>query len=65
MDVMDVANLSMQMSQSKVMDQIGTKVLKMALDSTTEQAGELTEMMEESASEAVHPDLGQHLDISV
>lgn len=58
MDVMDIANLSTAVSQSRLMTQVNTAVLDMTLDSFEGQANEITKMMESSAQ----PHLGQNLD---
>lgn len=56
---MDVAGLSIAMSQSEVMNKIGTAVLSQSLD-TIEVLGEsMIQMMEQS----VNPNLGANIDI--
>lgn len=58
---MDVAALSMAMSQSQVMSQISVGVLKMSMD-TSEVIGDgMIKMMEQS----VAPNLGQAIDITL
>ena len=62
MDInMSIANYSMYMSQSKVMNEIGTSVLKMSLDSFNGMSSEITKLMESS----VMPDLGQNIHVKV
>ena len=58
MDVMDIANLATNMSQSKLMTDIGTAVLDMTLDTFEGEASEITKLMESS----VQPYLGQGFD---
>lgn len=58
---MDIAGVSMAMSQSKVMDQASIAVMKMAMNTGKENAQAMTDMLERSAS----PNLGQNLDIRV
>lgn len=56
---MDIAGVSMAMSQSKVMDQASLAVMKMAMNTGKENAQAMTDMIEKS----VNPNLGQNLDI--
>lgn len=59
---MDLAALSMVMSQSRVQESAGIAVMKMAMDTGKETAAQMTEMMK---NVAVDPNLGQHLDVRV
>ena len=61
MDVMDIANLAVNMSQTKLMTDIGTAVLDMTLDTFEGQADEMAELLESAAP----PDLGHNFDISI
>ena len=66
MDVMNVANMAMNMSQTQLMPQVGTAVLSMSLDSMTEQGDAMVEMMNRSMMEnSVNPDLGGNIDIMI
>lgn len=56
---MDIAGLSMAMSNSKVQEAAGLAVMKLAMNTGKETAVQLTEMLN---SAAVDPNLGQHLD---
>ncbi|REE66641.1 putative motility protein YjfB-like [Paenibacillus taihuensis] len=58
---MDIAALSMSMSQSNLMQDVSIGVLKMAKDSAQQQGQMLTQMIERS----VTPNLGGNLDIRV
>lgn len=58
---MDIAVLSMVMSQSKAQTAAGIAVMKMAMDTGKENATQMTEMMKNSA---VDPNLGNHIDVS-
>ncbi len=58
MDVMDVAGISMAMSQTQLMNNVSTAVASMTLDSFQGQATEITKLMESS----VTPNLGQNID---
>lgn len=57
---MDIAALSMVMSQSKVQTAAGIAVMKKAMDTGKENAIQMTEMMK---NVAVDTNLGQHLDV--
>lgn len=58
---MDIAALSMGLSQMNIANQVSTSVMKMAMDNGTEQIEGLTQMMEQS----VNPHLGSSLDIKL
>lgn len=58
---MDIAALSMVMSQSGVQQSAGIAVMKMAMDAGNETATQITEIMKNSA---VDQNLGQNLDAS-
>lgn len=59
---MDIAELSMVMSQSKVQTAAGISVAKMAMDTNKEAGTQMAEMMKKPA---VDPNLGNHIDVSV
>ncbi|MBP3964309.1 YjfB family protein [Paenibacillus lignilyticus] len=56
---MDIAALSMSLSQINLSQAVGISVLKLAKDQTTEQSQQMIQMMERS----VQPNLGGNLDI--
>ncbi|SFE51353.1 Putative motility protein [Paenibacillus catalpae] len=56
---MDIPALSVSMSHSKLMNDVGISVLKMAKDHTTQQSQQLVQMMMQS----VQPHLGGHIDL--
>jgi len=56
---MDIAALSMVMSQSNVKQDAGIAVMKLAMDTGKQTANQMTEMIQ---NVAVDPNLGQHLD---
>ncbi|MDE6874819.1 MAG: YjfB family protein [Lachnospiraceae bacterium] len=72
---MDIPSLSIALSQANVMNQAGTAVLSMALDSTSQETAALIEMMDASVGtpgasakmmeQSVHPNLGANVDILV
>lgn len=59
---MDIAQLSMVMSQSRVQQSAGIAVMKMAMDTGKETATQMAEMIK---NVDVNPNLGNHLDVSV
>ena len=59
---MDVAALSMVMSQASVQQNIGIAVMKMAMDTGKENAAQITETMKIVAGD---PNLGGNFDVSV
>lgn len=58
---MDIAALSMVMSQSKAQTAASIAVAKMAMDTNKETGTQMTEMMKNAA---VDPNLGNHIDVS-
>lgn len=59
---MDIAALSMTMSQSKVQQSANIAVMKIAMNAGKETATQVTEMLKNAS---VDPNLGKHLDVSV
>lgn len=59
---MDIAMLSMIISQSRVQQDAGIAVAKMAMDISKETGTQMAEMIKNSA---VDPNLGNYLDVSV
>lgn len=59
---MDIAELSVAMSQSKVQQSAGVALIKKAMDNNEQNAIQMTDMMQ---SNAVDPNLGQHVDVRV
>ena len=63
---MDIAALSMAMSQEKVMNEVGTAMLKNALDVQEDVGAEVFEMIDSAAMErSINPSIGNAVDISV
>lgn len=63
---MDIAALSMGLSQMKVAQQAGMSVLKMAMDTAEVQAVDLTQMLDVNTKimeQSVNPNLGKAIDI--
>lgn len=63
---MDIAALSVGMSQIKLQQDLGISVMKMAMDQMSDQGNVLTEMMGDTKSMelAATPYLGSNVDIS-
>ncbi len=59
--IMDIAALSMGMSQQNIMSQIGVAVLDKSLATVSSATDSMVKMMEQS----VNPSLGQNIDISM
>lgn len=63
---MDIEKMSMNMSQTQLMDAVSTKVLSMAMDMAEQGGAGLVEMMEESMMEMPEvPGLGTNLDLKI
>ncbi|MFX3650424.1 MAG: YjfB family protein [Paenibacillus sp.] len=60
---MDIAALSMAMSQASVMQSASLKVMSMSKDMAQQQGQQMTEMLK--SLPAPHPNLGGSLDLSV
>jgi len=58
---MDVAALSIHMSQAKLGQAVGISVLKMAQETAIQQSQELMRIMQQS----VQPHLGRHIDLKI
>lgn len=59
---MDIAELSIIMSQSRVQESAGIQLAKITMDTEKEASAQMTEMIKNAA---VDPNLGQHLDVCV
>ena len=65
---MDIAALSMMMSQGQVQQQAGVSVMKMAMDVASSQEDMMTSLLSETAKSlemSVQPNLGATVDIRV
>lgn len=65
---MDIAALSMGLSQMKVSQEASVSVLKMAMDSMKGQSFDLTQMLEVNTKmleQSVNPHVGGNIDISI
>lgn len=59
---MDVAELSIMMSQSKAQTAVGISLAKMVMDENKDNATQITEIIK---NVAVDPNLGSHIDVSI
>ena len=59
--IMDIAALSMSLSQMKVANQASISVLKLTMDTAQEQMEDMTKIMEQS----VNPHIGSNLDLKL
>lgn len=59
---MDIAELSIIMSQSRVQQSAGIQLAKITMDTEKEASDQMTEMIKNAA---VDPNLGKHLDVCV
>ena len=65
---MDIAALSMGLSQMKVAQQASVSVMKMAMDSMKGQGADLTQMLEVNTKmmeQSVNPHVGGNIDIKL
>ena len=63
---MDIAALSMAMSQNKIMSDVGTAVLSKAIDTGEQMGQSIVNMIDRSAMEvSVNPAVGSNFDMSV
>ncbi|WP_026496033.1 YjfB family protein [Butyrivibrio sp. WCD3002] len=63
---MDIPELSMALSLSKVQTDFGTAMLKNSLDTLSDVGGAVAEMIDTSAMElSVNPDVGANIDLRV
>ena len=65
---MDIAALSMNLSQMKVAQQASISVMKMAMDAGQNQMNDMVQMVQQNTKmmeQSVIPHLGKNLDISL
>ena len=65
---MDIAALSMMMSQGRVQQQAGVSVMKLAMDVASTQGNMMTSLIDETAKSlelSVQPHLGGSVDVRV
>jgi len=65
---MDIAAISMMLSQTKIQQQAGISVVKMAMNTGENQVNELIEMLQKTTNaleNSVTPYLGRNIDITL
>ncbi|MCD8038553.1 MAG: YjfB family protein [Lachnospiraceae bacterium] len=63
---MDITDLSMNMSQAKLLNSVGTAMLSKSFDMAEAVGDSVTELVDSAAMErSVCPELGANIDISV
>lgn len=63
---MDIPALSMSLSQSRTLRDVGTALLSKSLDTAQEQGAAVTEMIDSAAMElSVNPYVGSNVDVRV
>lgn len=63
---MNIPELSMALSQTKALRDVGVAVLSKTMDTALEQGSAMASMIDSSAMElSVNPDIGANIDISV
>ena len=62
---MDIGRLSMLNAQIKLNNEVGVRVMDMALDDQKQQGQALVNMIDRSAENTVYPNLGSNFDVSV
>lgn len=63
---MNIPELSMALSQTKALRDVGVAVLSKAMDTALEQGSAMVSMIDSSAMElSVNPDIGANIDISL
>ncbi len=61
---MDIAAMSIGLSQAKVAQQVNLSVMKMAMNSEENKMVEMVKIIDSSnSSKPVNPDLGKYLDV--
>ena len=65
MPMIDIPQLSMDLSMSNVQRDLGVAMLSMNLDQAREQGGALADIMRGALENSVNPDVGGNIDISV
>jgi hypothetical protein len=64
--VMDIASLSMNMAQSKLLSNVGTAMLSKSINQAKMNGTAVEELLDSSAMErSVNPDIGANIDIRI
>ena len=62
---MDIAGLSMAISQNNIMNKVGTAVLSQTMDAAEQQGAGIVAMIDHSMELSVNPSVGGNFDMSV
>ncbi len=65
MPMIDIPQLSMDLSMNSVKRDVGVAMLSMSLDDAQAQGGALMDVMRSAMETSVNPDIGGNIDISV
>ncbi len=65
MPVLDVPQLSMDLSMGKLQRDFGMAMLDMSLENAESQGGALEDLMRSSMELSVNPDIGGNIDVAV
>ncbi len=65
MPVIDVPQLSMDLSMGKLQRDFGMAMLDMSLENAESQGGALEDLMRSSMELSVNPDIGGNIDVAV
>lgn len=60
---MDIAALSMGLSQTRVLNEVGTAVLAKSLDTMESSGEQMVDMMKSSMELSVNPAIGVNIDV--
>lgn len=65
---MDIAAMSIMLSQAKVQQQASISVMKMAMDTSKVQRNDMVQMVQENTKmmeQSIQPHLGKNIDVQV
>lgn len=63
---MDIAGLSMNLSQTQLLNSVGTAVLSKSLEQAKDLGANMTQMLDAAAMErSVNPDIGANIDVMI
>lgn len=65
MPMIDIPQLSMDLSMNKVQRDFGVAMLDMSLENASSQSSALIDVMRSSMELSVNPDIGANIDVSV
>lgn len=63
---MDIAGLSMNLSQTQLLNSVGTAVLSKSLEQAKDLSANMTQMLDAAAMEhSINPDVGANIDVRI